>query len=198
MVAGWSVESAPAGGGWTCPGTGAALAASLPGCSPGSTCPPQGCTWSRKECGRGDAEAEVGLDCWQMEGRTQVGPGRPGVLAWQGHTLRRPAGRRWVGEGGTRCYHLEHSSTSGARYQRVATYSVRAWPSGPSGRSLRERARPKSQSFTKQVASRRTLDGWGQERQTREKAKGRAHTGAGGPCECSVGADLLVSMNDTA
>lgn len=65
------------------------------------------------------------------------------------------------GMGWSHCYQLEDSSTSGARYQRVATYSVRAWPSGPSGRSLRERARPKSQSFTRQLASRRTLDGWG-------------------------------------
>ena len=61
--------------------------------------------------------------------------------------------------GAGRCYQLEDSNTSGARYQRVATYSVRAWPSGPSERPLRERARPKSQSFTEQLASRRTLAG---------------------------------------
>lgn len=60
-------------------------------------------------------------------------------------------------------YQLEDRNTSGARYHRVATHSVRAWPSGPSGRPLREWARPKSQSFTEQLASRRTLDGSGKE-----------------------------------
>lgn len=65
--------------------------------------------------------------------------------------------------GGGPCYLLEDSSTSGARYHRVATYSVRAWPSGPSGGPQRQRARPKSQSFTWQLASRRTLDGWGED-----------------------------------
>lgn len=63
------------------------------------------------------------------------------------------------GLGVSGCYRCEDSSTSGARYQRVATYSVKAWSSGPSGRSPRERARPKSHSFTVQLASRSTLDG---------------------------------------
>lgn len=83
----------------------------------------------------------------------------------EGPQLDRSVCPRWgdlQGEdrGGWGYYQREDRSTSGARYQRVATYSVRAWFLGPSGKLLMERARPKSQSFTKQLASRRTLDGW--------------------------------------
>lgn len=78
------------------------------------------------------------------------------------------------------CYHREDRSTSGARYQRVATYSVRAWPPGPSGKSLRERARPKSHSFTRQAASNRTLAGWKRDGLETQQADAQGSWGAVG------------------
>lgn len=57
-------------------------------------------------------------------------------------------------------YHFDASRISGARYQRVATYSVSAGL--PSSFSIwpRERASPKSHNFTKQSLSSKTLEGW--------------------------------------
>lgn len=118
--------------------------------------------------------------------------------------LRAPAGQEGMcvcggnlqEEGGTgwnHCYQLEDSSTSGARYQRVATYSVRAWPSGPSGRSLRERARPKSHSFTRQLASRRTLDGWERGSGLRADGLGLADTEVGAHRGTVAGAWVVPS-----
>lgn len=54
----------------------------------------------------------------------------------------------------------EPSRISGARYQRVATYSVSAGLGWSSLSWHRERARPKSHSFTQHCTSSRTLEGW--------------------------------------
>lgn len=53
----------------------------------------------------------------------------------------------------------EASRISGARYQRVATYSVSAGLGWSSRSWHRERARPKSHSFTQHSASSSTLEG---------------------------------------
>lgn len=73
----WSPGSAPAGGKSMCRETGAAPEASLLICSPGSTCPPQGCTWSRKGDVQGQgAEAEAERECRDQVVSIQVGQGR--------------------------------------------------------------------------------------------------------------------------
>lgn len=76
----------------------------------------------------------------------------------------------------------------------MATYSVRAWPSGPSVRLLRGRARPKSQSFTVQLVSRRTLEGCGEEKAEGGSAGGRAGLSLG----LGVWWHLLIPVDDTS
>lgn len=98
------------------PETVAALEASLPICSPGSTYPPQGYTWSRKgygaRAGNTGAEAE-----WAY---------RDGAAEYSGGPKQDTGTSREKVGWESSCYHREDRSTSGARYQRVATYSVRA------------------------------------------------------------------------
>lgn len=66
----------------------------------------------------------------------------------------------------TSSYLREESKISGARYQRVATYSVKVGLPWSSFMWHRERASPKSQSFTKQSASSKILEGWIEQRKT--------------------------------
>jgi hypothetical protein len=60
----------------------------------------------------------------------------------------------------TLVYCLNVSIISGARYQRVATYSVMKPVSVPDGSAVcTERASPKSQTFRSQLAFKRRLEG---------------------------------------
>lgn len=79
----------------------------------------------------------------------------------------------------------------------MATYSVRAGPSGPAGALLRERARPKSQSFTRQLASSSTLDGWGDRGLRAQRARVHAGTGAGAAWR-QLGLNLLIPVDNAA